>query len=62
VATRLRPARYERVVEALGGYGEFVERPEEIAPALHRMKACGRPACLNVRIAEQPPSFGEKYF
>jgi acetolactate synthase-1/2/3 large subunit len=62
VATRLRPARYERVVEALGGYGEFVERPEEIAPALRRMKACGRPACLNVRIAEQPPSFGEKYF
>ncbi len=62
VATRLRLARYDRVVEALGGYGEFIERPEEIAPALHRVKACGRPACLNVHIAEQPPSFGEKYF
>jgi len=62
VATRLQPARYDLVVEALGGYGEFVERPEEIAPALRRMRACGRPACVNVRIAEQPPSFGEKYF
>jgi acetolactate synthase-1/2/3 large subunit len=62
VATRLQLARYERVVEALGGYGEFVERPEEIAPALRRARACGKPACLNVRIAEQPPSFGEKYF
>ncbi len=62
VATQLALTRYERVVEALGGYGEFVERPEEIAPALRRMQACGKPACLNVRIAEQPPSFGEKYF
>ena len=62
VATRLHLTRYDRVVEALGGYGEFVERPEEIAPALRRMRACGKPACLNVRIAEQPPSFGEKYF
>ncbi len=62
VATRLQLARYERVVEALGGYGEFVERPEEIAPALQRMRECGKPACVNVHIAEQPPSFGEKYF
>ncbi|HXF04045.1 MAG TPA: thiamine pyrophosphate-binding protein [Blastocatellia bacterium] len=62
VATKLAPTRYDRVVEALGGYGEWVERPEEIAPALRRMAASGKPACVNVRIAEQPPSLGEKYF
>lgn len=62
VATKLAPTRYDRVVEAFGGYGEWVERPEDIAPALRRMATSGKPACVNVRIAEQPPSFGEKYF
>lgn len=40
--------RYDRVVEALGGYGELVERPEEIGPALERAFKSGVPACLNV--------------
>jgi acetolactate synthase-1/2/3 large subunit len=40
--------RYDRVVEALGGYGELVERPEEIRPALQRAFDSGLPACLNV--------------
>jgi acetolactate synthase I/II/III large subunit len=39
---------YERVVEALGGYGERVERPEEIGPALDRAAASGVPALVNV--------------
>jgi acetolactate synthase-1/2/3 large subunit len=42
--------RYDRLVEALGGYGELVERPEDIAPALQRAFASGVPACLDVRI------------
>jgi acetolactate synthase-1/2/3 large subunit len=40
--------RYERVVEALGGYGELVDRPEEIGPALERAFRSGVPACINV--------------
>jgi acetolactate synthase I/II/III large subunit len=40
--------RYERVVEALGGHGELVERPEDVAPALERAFRSGLPACVNV--------------
>lgn len=43
------PARnYEKVVEALGGYGERVEKPSEIGPAIERAFASGKPACVNV--------------
>ena len=49
VAAELQPAlRYDRVVEALGGHGELVERPEELRPALERAFASGRPALVNV--------------
>ncbi|MDO8686975.1 MAG: acetolactate synthase [Dehalococcoidales bacterium] len=54
IAVDLSPrARYDKVVEALGGYGEMVEKPEEIRPALERAFACGRPACLNVMTAPE---------
>jgi acetolactate synthase-1/2/3 large subunit len=46
--TLLRPTRYDKVVEALGGHGEFVERPEEIRPALERAAASGKPSLVNV--------------
>jgi acetolactate synthase I/II/III large subunit len=39
---------YERVAEALGGYGERVERPEDIHPALDRAAESGVPALVNV--------------
>jgi acetolactate synthase I/II/III large subunit len=39
---------YERVVEALGGYGERVERPEDIGRALDRAAEAGVPALVNV--------------
>ncbi len=48
VATELVQTRYEQVVQGLGGYGEFVERPEDLEPALQRAFASGRPALLNV--------------
>jgi len=48
VVTELLQTRYEKVVQGLGGYGEFVERPEDLAPALQRAFASGRPALLNV--------------
>ena len=48
-AAALRPGtRYDKVVEALGGHGELVERPEQIRPALERAARAGMPACLNV--------------
>jgi acetolactate synthase-1/2/3 large subunit len=50
IANRLAPTRYDRVVEALGGYGEHVTEPKDIRPALERARAAGRPACVNVLI------------
>jgi acetolactate synthase-1/2/3 large subunit len=50
VGCELMPTRYDRVVEALGAHGEFVERPEDLGPALARAAASGRPACVNVLI------------
>ncbi len=43
-----RQTRYDKVVEALGGYGELVDRPDEIRPALERAFKSGLPACVNV--------------
>jgi acetolactate synthase-1/2/3 large subunit len=39
--------RYDKVVEALGGHGEFVTRAEEVKPALERAFASGKPAVVN---------------
>ena len=39
---------YEKVVEGLGGHGEFVTKDEEIIPALKRAFDSGKPACVNV--------------
>jgi acetolactate synthase-1/2/3 large subunit len=55
VATALALTRYDRLVEALGGHGEWVERPEEIRPALERARRSGRPALVNVRIDGEAP-------
>jgi acetolactate synthase-1/2/3 large subunit len=49
----LRPSpAYEKIVEAHGGYGERVERPEQVQPALQRalraVREEGRQAVLNV--------------
>ncbi|WP_205699479.1 acetolactate synthase [Conexibacter sp. SYSU D00693] len=49
VAAELRPAtRYDQVVEALGGHGELVERPDDLKPALARAFEAGKPALVNV--------------
>ncbi len=43
--------RYEKVAEALGAYGEYVERPQDIRSALERAAkavAEGKPAVINV--------------
>ena len=50
VATDLLQTRYDRMVQGLGGYGEFVERPEDLEPALQRALAAGKPALLNIAV------------
>src|SRR5499427_921138 len=50
VATDLLQARYDQVVQGLGGYGEFVETPADLEPALQRAFAAGKPALLNVAV------------
>ena len=49
VAAELQPElRYDKVVEALGGHGELVTKPDELKPALERAFASGKPALVNV--------------
>ena len=50
VATDLRQSRYDQVVQGLGGYGEFVERPDDLKPSLERALAANKPALLNVAV------------
>jgi acetolactate synthase-1/2/3 large subunit len=54
IGCELLPARYEKVAEALGGHGEFVATIAELAPALERAAASGKPACLNVMLQSTP--------
>jgi thiamine pyrophosphate-dependent acetolactate synthase large subunit-like protein len=51
VATGLDYTRYEKVVEAVGGRGYWVEKIEELGPALDRAFDAKVPACVNVKIA-----------
>ena len=51
VATDLLQTRYDQMVQGLGGHGEFVERPEDLTPALERALASGKPALLNIAVA-----------
>jgi acetolactate synthase-1/2/3 large subunit len=48
VGTKLGPVRYDKMARALGGYGELVDRVEEIGPAVQRAFDSGLPAIVNV--------------
>jgi thiamine pyrophosphate-dependent acetolactate synthase large subunit-like protein len=50
VGREMGHVRYDKMVEAFGGYGEYVEKPEDIAPALKRAMDSGLPACVNVKV------------
>jgi acetolactate synthase-1/2/3 large subunit len=52
VAADLGVRPYHEMVKGLGGYGEFVEDPAEIRPALERARESGLPSLINVHIAE----------
>ncbi|MFD4354370.1 thiamine pyrophosphate-binding protein [Nocardia sp. NPDC058518] len=56
--------RLDKVAEGFGCYGEYVEREEDIAPAIKRAYASGRPGVIHVAIdpkanSEEMPSYDE---
>lgn len=62
LGNQLGLVRYDRMVKALGGHGEFVEDPEELKPALERAMQSGLPACVNVMVDPRPKSPGLMMF
>jgi acetolactate synthase-1/2/3 large subunit len=49
-ATDLAYTRYDRIVQAMGGHGEFVQAPDQIRGAIDRALESGKPALVNVEI------------
>lgn len=47
-AVKLAPSAYHTVAEGFGCSGEQITRVEDIAPAVRRAQASGKPACLNI--------------
>lgn len=58
IGNKLRMARYDLMVAALGGYGEFVEKPQDIRPVIKRALELGLPACVNVVVDPEPKKPG----
>ena len=50
VGTDLRHIRYDRMVEAIGGYAEHVEQPAEVGAAVGRALASGRPSLVDITV------------
>jgi len=48
MVTELSPTRYDLAAAGFGCHAEHVERPRDLAPALQRALAAGKPACVNV--------------
>lgn len=62
------PIRYDQILQAMGGHGEFVERPDQIVPALERATAFAGPALVHAVVDREantsPPGlaeFGQMY-
>ena len=51
VATSLDHTHYEKIVEAVGGVGYWVERIDDLGKALDAAFAADKPSCVNVKIA-----------
>ena len=55
-------SRYERVIEAFGGDGYFVETPDQLRPTLEKAMNSDRPNVVNIMISPQagrkPQQFG----
>ena len=55
VAAYMPDVRYELMCEAMGGHGEFVDRPGQFREAWDRCVASGKPACINVIVDPDAP-------
>jgi thiamine pyrophosphate-dependent acetolactate synthase large subunit-like protein len=53
--------RYDRMAQALGCHGEYVEEPDGIRPALERAFAAGKPAVVNVKTDHRARAQTAKY-
>lgn len=53
--------RYDRMAEALGCHGEYVEEPHQIRPAIERAFASGKPALVNVKTDPLARASSAKY-
>ena len=53
IGCELSDARYDKAVEALGGYGELVTDIKKLESSLKRAKNSKKPSCLNVLINGQ---------
>ena len=54
VATQLLPTRYDKLAEALGAHGEYVESADQLDGALRRALSSEGPAVVNVRTMPSP--------
>ncbi len=59
-----KDTRFDKVAEGFGCYGEYVERDEDIAPAIKRAYASGKPGVIHVAVdpkanSEEMPSYDE---
>jgi thiamine pyrophosphate-dependent acetolactate synthase large subunit-like protein len=59
-----KQVRFDKIAEGFGAHGEFVEREEDIAPAIARALACGRPAVIQIPVdpdknATEAPNYAE---
>jgi len=50
VGTDLRTIRYDKVVDAIGGYAEHVEKAPDVGPAVERAINSGRPSLVDIAI------------
>ena len=56
--TEIGSIEYQKMVEAIGGLGILVEKPEDIRPALEKAFASGKTCCINVMTDPAPISPG----
>ncbi len=59
-----KDVRFDKIAEGFGCYGEYVEKEEEIGPAIERAYASGKTAVVHVCIdpkanSEEMPKYGE---
>ncbi len=54
VSTELPPARYDKLAEALGAHGEYVDQPNQLQSALQRAFATKGPSVVNIRTTPSP--------